>query len=464
MHSGWGWGVASVLVLISLIVWGGRGKQWALFSFLAGLGGVVVGFLIGEMALFGWLFGFSLGVVLVRTIASLDGRDRFTWLWLLASVLLNAVGGCLLLRNEWAAMGEYACQASLVTALAALAARAAARSYYWSAPAVETDTGPNLLLDREIKALTGLPHPAAEPGAEFESIARKLERSLGKDSWHSILVHWIPDLAWKDAVASLREVRRVESMVPEMGDWDDERLGQALARVPCLRECGIDPKLLGSSARLLVARSGDVLIRQGVTDDALFVIVKGRVAIEKEESGIRVTRLAVLEEGTYVGEISFMTGQPRTATVRAVDSLVAIVLRRSDVDANWPEAAEHIHRAADNRSWSRQIRGFPVFNEMEESLFLRTVLQGETHELASGESLPEHISAEHPVIAVIDGEVAAGEAHVGSGGLHGIDSLWVREPSAVGIKAVTASRLVTIPRALMQEAFDEIILDAAQTA
>ena len=459
-----GWAAVSLLVLTALFVLEERGSIWGGSALIAGIVGGIIGSSIPGPVFSHIPAGFSFGVLFVRAIASLPGRDRPAWLWLLASAVLNGAGGCLIVRSEWTGMGEFVCQASLVMMIAAIIARAAARSYYWSDPQTGADREPYALLGDEIRALVGLAHPAVAPGAEFAVIARKAERCLGTDTWRSILVHWIPDLTWKDAVELLGKAHPVDSLAPDMSEWDDGRVGQALARVPCLRECGIDPKLLGASARMLVARPGDVLIRQGVRDDALFAIVKGRVAIELEESGIRVTRLAVLEEGAYVGEISFMTGRPRTATVRAVESLTAIVLRRCDVDAAWPEASRHIHQAAADRAWSRQIRGFPVFNEMPESLFLRTILQGETHSLESGEKLPEHIAGERPVIAVLEGEVRAGGIHVGAGGLDGIGDLWQPDLEAAGIEAAAASRVVTIPRALMREAVDEIVLDAAQPA
>jgi Ni/Fe-hydrogenase subunit HybB-like protein len=65
--------------------------------------------------------------------------------------------------------------------------------------------------------------------------------------------------------------------------------------------------------------SGDTLLRQGETDRHAFFVLKGRVVIERDESGrCRITRSAV--PGEQFGEVSALAGTPRMATAVAEES------------------------------------------------------------------------------------------------------------------------------------------------
>ena len=54
---------------------------------------------------------------------------------------------------------------------------------------------------------------------------------------------------------------------------------------------------------MLEARAGDILLRQGETDDKAFFILKGRVVVKREEGGrFRITRS--VGPGEQFGETS----------------------------------------------------------------------------------------------------------------------------------------------------------------
>jgi len=77
---------------------------------------------------------------------------------------------------------------------------------------------------------------------------------------------------------------------------------------------------LAAELETLNLRRGDVLVRQGDVADALYVVVTGRFAVTLEG---RRDILAELGPGQPIGEIAFLAGGPRTATVTALrDSLV----------------------------------------------------------------------------------------------------------------------------------------------
>ncbi|MFB6262787.1 MAG: Crp/Fnr family transcriptional regulator [Bradymonadaceae bacterium] len=66
--------------------------------------------------------------------------------------------------------------------------------------------------------------------------------------------------------------------------------------------------------------AGEDLITAGEVSRELFGLIDGRVEVIKRGDD-QVWRLAVLEPYAVLGELGFVLGEPRTATVRAVDEL-----------------------------------------------------------------------------------------------------------------------------------------------
>jgi len=62
--------------------------------------------------------------------------------------------------------------------------------------------------------------------------------------------------------------------------------------------------------------AGDVLIRQGNSDRALFILTAGTLEV-RVETGDTSHAVDTMGEGTFFGEQSFADGHPRTATIVA---------------------------------------------------------------------------------------------------------------------------------------------------
>ena len=71
---------------------------------------------------------------------------------------------------------------------------------------------------------------------------------------------------------------------------------------------------------------GDIVFREGELTRDMYVIHEGRVEIIKQAGGHDV-QLAVLERGSFFGEMSLLEGLPRSATVRALGPCKLLVLR-----------------------------------------------------------------------------------------------------------------------------------------
>jgi len=100
------------------------------------------------------------------------------------------------------------------------------------------------------------------------------------------------------------------------------------------------------SAPMAVYGSGEPIVRQGDEGQSMFVVLSGSVSVVLEPSRDEVARI---QRGGYFGEMSLLTGEPRSATVLAVGDVVVVeigadLFRR--LAAVHPEAIEKVGMAA----------------------------------------------------------------------------------------------------------------------
>jgi len=103
----------------------------------------------------------------------------------------------------------------------------------------------------------------------------------------------------------------------------------AVERVALLRHVDLfaqtPGRVLAGIARVLEEveyPEGTVLIEAGAIEDWLFVIVEGEVEVGRSD------RRVTMGAGSVVGELAVLDPQPRSATVTAVDQVLAFRLRR----------------------------------------------------------------------------------------------------------------------------------------
>jgi Cyclic nucleotide-binding domain len=83
--------------------------------------------------------------------------------------------------------------------------------------------------------------------------------------------------------------------------------------------------------RLLSFEPGDIIITEGDPGDSLFVLASGVAKAYVRKDG-RQTFARRMEEGTFFGEISILSGKPRTATVTAATDCELLELDRATLD------------------------------------------------------------------------------------------------------------------------------------
>ncbi|HET6334338.1 MAG TPA: cyclic nucleotide-binding domain-containing protein [Polyangiales bacterium] len=108
----------------------------------------------------------------------------------------------------------------------------------------------------------------------------------------------------------------------------------------------------------LEAKEGDTLIREGDPGQGVYVVLRGEVAVLRSEDGSEV-ELARLGPSEVFGEISLLTREPATATVRAAKPGTSLLFLSHDyfgrLLAAVPELRTYFERLSEDRLMDQRI-------------------------------------------------------------------------------------------------------------
>jgi CRP-like cAMP-binding protein len=216
--------------------------------------------------------------------------------------------------------------------------------------------GPNEVREALLEAVRRSPRALAEPAPVVHLV----------DFGNSAIVYrvkfWVAEFAEEDA--ALDEVRTaiyysfarhgIEIPYPIQIEYSREEapaalpadaVAAALARVELFAPLGDDARrqlAAGTHERRFGA--GEVIVRQGDSGESLFVVHQGEVVVRLEPDGREVART---RPGGVFGEMSLLTGDPRTATVAAACDSVVLEIDAAafrDVVLTHPEALDAMSR------------------------------------------------------------------------------------------------------------------------
>jgi cAMP-dependent protein kinase regulator len=84
--------------------------------------------------------------------------------------------------------------------------------------------------------------------------------------------------------------------------------------------------------KLLTFERGNVILREGEPGNSLYMLTAGTVKAFVKRDGKQVP-IAELEEGAFFGEVSILTGKPRSATIVAKEHCELLELDRPTLDS-----------------------------------------------------------------------------------------------------------------------------------
>jgi small-conductance mechanosensitive channel/CRP-like cAMP-binding protein len=110
---------------------------------------------------------------------------------------------------------------------------------------------------------------------------------------------------------------------------DVERAAAQLASIDLFATLPADTRArLAREAADHLFAAGEAIVRQGDDGNSMFVVLRGAVDVVLEPSGQRVASIA---SGGFFGEMSMLTGDPRTATVRAGGDVQVLEIAAGDI-------------------------------------------------------------------------------------------------------------------------------------
>jgi len=144
--------------------------------------------------------------------------------------------------------------------------------------------------------------------------------------WYALKRHSI-EIPFPTRTVHVRDARRDED---ERADAQFEHeLMADLRQVDWLRGLNDEElRMLVPSVQVRQFGSGEMLIREGEQGDSLFIFRSGTAELFGRTADGQNRHLANYERGDFTGEMALMTGEPRTASVRATTDVEVIEMDR----------------------------------------------------------------------------------------------------------------------------------------
>jgi CRP-like cAMP-binding protein len=355
----------------------------------------------------------------------------------------------------------------LLLRITALHKTALGKNYTARKKILDSDWQLQQTLTEVIKASERLYHAAPRiliPNEINEDIARRILHHLslftGPRALQAILRRAALYSPWQ-ATRNLSNLLPVTIKIPRLSEWTQNRISLWLKKVPSFYHAQEEIPVLSDKARLAYYHAGETLAMQNEQEGFLFVLLEGLLAAQSDHAfGHSV--LAIFEPGDFVGEIGFLSGTRRTASIRALQPCLTLVLHRDDIDESTPKTLQAIKKAEEGAFWLQVLENTSILREFAPSLSARVCLEGLTIHIHANQEF--HFSsspASHSVAVFISGNgtiLKEGKSGmVTRGMLIGVSECLEETPLTTVIQAASDCHLLLIHRDLFLEALIELL-------
>jgi CRP-like cAMP-binding protein len=223
---------------------------------------------------------------------------------------------------------------------------------------------------------------------------------------------------------------------------------------------------LGRESFIAVARSltilrltdGELVMRQGESGDSLYLVAGGelRVFVQTPDGPQDVAHLF---ENTLFGEMSLITGQPRTASVAVVGEADVIQVSKAALQAVMaavPAVREGLDRFSRERLIKNLLQTSPLFVPFTKSQQGELLRRFEGHEIGPGVDIIREgergqglfliLSGEVDVISHATSDTPAHLAHLRAGDMFGEMSLVTDQPTSATVRAMVPTTVLFLAR------------------
>jgi len=145
-----------------------------------------------------------------------------------------------------------------------------------------------------------------------------------------------------------------------------------LARIPFFTDLPADElDRIMAQLEIVNLRSGEILFREGDAGEHMYIVVSGDLEILMAPDTDNELILNRVPQGEYIGEMSLITGAPRTASVRAHGDVVLLSMSRAqlmDLLQSYPQLASTMVHVLSQRLDNTNISTFRDLTEKNRQL------------------------------------------------------------------------------------------------
>lgn len=246
-----------------------------------------------------------------------------------------------------------------------------------------------------------------------------------------------------------------DALLPPWPLADAEQPLTPMPLLSLLDAAGLDRVLPACSRRSLA--EGEVLLAEGDTADALYLLVGGALTVVKSDPVRGEVVLGSLRPGAVVGEMALVLDRPRSATVRASaeSELLRVgldTLRAVAADA--PTVAAALRDFTETRALGALLGTSPLFTDLDPAARAAVARHFEARDALADEVLLQEGDAATGLFLVVeglvevsrqDGESSALVARLGPGQVFGEIALVQGGGARATVVAQAESRLRVLP-------------------
>ncbi|UCD85088.1 MAG: cyclic nucleotide-binding domain-containing protein, partial [Deltaproteobacteria bacterium] len=197
-----------------------------------------------------------------------------------------------------------------------------------------------------------------------------LSESGRKASVKAVVETEVLEISKQDFKEIIDEFPRVSEVLVDL--YKNRVLNNLLALSPLFEKLKPEERAkVVEKFQLIVKDKDSIVVEEGEGGDCLYVIHSGEVEVYTKKDDSKVV-LALLREGDFFGEISLITGERRTATVRTTQETRLMGLSKEDFDSiakEYPQVMEVARKYLEKRA-DDTITSLVTFEDRGEKLQL----------------------------------------------------------------------------------------------
>jgi hypothetical protein len=205
--------------------------------------------------------------------------------------------------------------------------------------------------------LTLEPEAPAGLAAELESMpAAEAEPAIEVEPEPEVPVTPMSESDFADELMDLVEGAFSENVSASAAPAAPGSGGNQIVVSPLFKDFSVDEMVaVIQGLNLITFEAGDIILTEGDPGDSLYMLTSGTVKAVKRNAAGKQVAVSEMTEGAFFGEISILTGQPRTATVVATSRCELLELDRPTLDSI-VAAHPHVRQVLEQFSRERLAR------------------------------------------------------------------------------------------------------------